>query len=148
MTAASGNNSDYCIGRFCTFEWLSITDTSGVTLPAGQPLGLSLGCFSMCNDCRVVSCPGLCPAPQPMNPDGERLTWDGTFYQPSTCGAQITCRLRQCALPGKYSVKMCATRSGVDGGQPFACSGVSTPETCTTLDFDYPSADVVEGVIK
>jgi hypothetical protein len=139
LSAASGDNADWCVGLQCTVTFMTITSTSGEEMPISSP------CETKCGDCMPVGCPALCVAPQPMKPDGERMTWDGTFWQASTCGAGTACRRSACAAPGRYKVKMCAARRTSDAG-PF-CMPSATP-TCVDLDFDYPSAAIVEGTLN
>jgi hypothetical protein len=82
-----------------------------------------------------------------MAPQGETFEWDGTDWQPGMCGAAMTCRSHQCAAPGHYIAKMCASHSVPDGGIAGKCS--PTPVlTCVDVPFDYPTAAVVEGMVN
>ncbi len=138
MSTASGDNSDWCVGLGCTPGFMTISSTSGADMPIAKP------CETMCSDCVPVACPALCVAPQTMKPDGESLTWDGTFWQASTCGAGTSCREKACAAPGRYKVTMCAARRISHAGT--FCMPSAAP-TCIDLDFDYPSATTVEGTL-
>jgi hypothetical protein len=82
-----------------------------------------------------------------MKPEGESTEWDGTVWQPGTCGAQMSCLGPKCAAPGRYVAKMCASHSVPDGGPLMQCS--PTPVlTCVDVPFDYPTTAVVEGKIN
>src|SRR5262245_17732170 len=100
MSAAVGDNGDWCVGLQCSAIFMIITSTSGEQMPISAP------CETKCGDCMPVGCSTLCVAPQSMKPDGERLIWDGTFWQASTCGAGTACRQKTCVAPGRYKVKM------------------------------------------
>ncbi len=140
MTAGGGSNSNYCVGSACTFVWVRVTSPDGKSMPFSQD------CVAKCDDCQPVGCPGLCIAPQRMKPEGETLAWDGTYWDPSTCGAQVQCRSRRCAAPGRYTAQMCAYRSTSDAGTGY-CMAVENP-TCVDVPFDYPSGTLVEGVLN
>jgi hypothetical protein len=139
MSAASGNDADYCVGLQCSAVWMTISSLDGVEMPIAVP------CETPCTTCQPIGCPALCIAPQPMKAGGERITWDGTFWEASTCGSNTACRQHACAAPGRYKVKMCAAPRTSDAG-PFCMPG-ATP-TCAELEFDYPSPATVEGVLQ
>jgi hypothetical protein len=139
MSDANGDNGSWCVGLQCSLSWMTVTSLTGESMP------IELPCETTCGDCLPVGCPALCIAPQPMKLDGESLTWDGTYWQASTCGANVACRQKTCAAPGRYRVKMCAARRSSDAG-PF-CMPSATP-TCTELEFDYPSSAIVEGTLN
>jgi hypothetical protein len=142
MSAASGPNDRFCVGLQCSATWMTVTSMSGEEMPLSAP------CETPCDTCQPVGCPAICVAPQVMKPDGERLTWDGTFWQASTCGAHLACRGKACAAPGRYKVKMCAAARTSDAGPiPGFCSSPDTTPTCVELEFDYPSSSTVEGML-
>jgi hypothetical protein len=97
----------------------------------------------------MVACPPiLCALPQPMKSDGETLEWDGTTWDPGTCGAPaMMCRTHQCVAPGHYIAKMCASRATPDAGALGQCSPNPTL-TCVDVPFDYPTTNVVEGKVN
>jgi hypothetical protein len=82
-----------------------------------------------------------------MNPQGESFEWDGTDWQPGMCGANMSCRSHECAAPGRYVAKMCASRSVPDGGSLMQCSPTPVLK-CVEVPFDYPGTPVVEGMIN
>jgi hypothetical protein len=139
MTEAAG--TDYCVGVQCTNVWVSVKTMDGKTM------SLSGGCLTSCDVCLPIACgAGACIAPQHMKPEGQTLTWDGTYQVQSTCGAGLTCQNKQCAAPGKYIATMCANRSTSDAGINGFCMADQTP-TCVEVPFEYPSATTVEGVV-
>jgi hypothetical protein len=131
-----GNNEMWCVGMNCSASWMTISSLSGVPMPIEQP------CETMCGDCMAIGCPAICVQPRTMAFGGERLTWDGTFWEASTCGAGTACRQKACAAPGRYTVKMCVSRRGAD----LACEPSADP-FCGPIDFDYPSSTPVEMMI-
>lgn len=140
MTEASG--TDYCVGTQCTLSWVSVKAMNG------KSMSLSGGCVTTCDVCRPIACAAslACVAPQHMTPEGQSITWDGTYYEPSTCGAGLSCQDKQCAPPGRYIATMCANRSTSDAGMAGFCQAAPTP-TCVDVEFDYPTAATVEGVV-
>jgi hypothetical protein len=139
LSSASGDDTDWCVGLICGLDWLNIMSASNEMMLISKP------CVTMCDDCMPIACPAICIAPQPVKPGGERLTWDGGFWQESSCGAGSACFQKACAAPGRYKAHMCAARRTSDAG-PFCMPSV-TP-TCVDLDFDYPSATTVEGMLN
>lgn len=138
LSATDGRNTSYCVGLNCTEEWVTVHNAKG------DPIPLALGCNTTCDDCRPVGCPTICITPKRMNPDGQRLTWDGTYWPDAICGAKQSCRSKRCAAPGKYVARMCATPSTSDAGQ-FCV--VNTMPKCVEVEFEYPSAAPIEGAI-
>jgi len=140
MTEAAG--TDYCVGAQCTLNWVSVKSMSG------KVMSLSGGCVTSCAVCQPIACGvGACIAPQRIKPEGQSLTWDGTYFEPSKCGAGISCQEKQCAPPGHYIATMCANKSTSDAGVAGFCAGVDFTPTCVDVEFDYPSMKPVEGVI-
>jgi hypothetical protein len=82
-----------------------------------------------------------------MKAQGETATWDGTDWQDGKCGANMACKSKQCAAPGHYIAKMCASRSVPDGGMFGQCNTNAT-QTCVDVPFDYPTSSVVAGMIN
>jgi hypothetical protein len=139
MRTADGRNASHCVGLGCTEEWVAVRTPQGARVP------LNLGCNTTCEACRPVACPLICIAPKHMRPEGERLTWDGTYWADANCGTEKhLCRTKRCVSPGKYIARMCAAESASDAGQFCVVTG---SEKCVELEFDYPSAAVVEGAI-
>ena len=138
LGAADGRNSRYCVGLDCTDEWVTVRTQQDARMP------LSFGCSTTCEDCRPIGCPLICPAPKPVKEDGERLTWDGTYWPEATCGAKQTCRSKRCASPGKYIARMCAAPNPLDAGS--FCVVDEKPK-CIDVEFEYPSTTTVEGAI-
>ncbi len=141
LSAADGNNTDYCVGAGCSVEWMTVRSA------AGQAINLASGCTTTCEKCQPVACTNLCIAPQRMKADGETTTWDGTYFQASKCNATTTCSQMQCAAPGQYIATMCAALSPPDSGLAGFCGITGQQPTCVAVPFDYPSTTVVEGVI-
>ncbi len=139
--SAAGSSSGYCVGSNCSNVWVTVTSKDG------QSINIAPQCLTTCDACNPIGCAASCAAPQPMKPEGESLTWDGSYWVQSTCGAQVACQARQCAAPGGYVAKMCAYRSISDAGLTGFCAASPTP-TCVDVEFDYPSATVVEGVLQ
>lgn len=137
----TGGGVDYCI-NLCSNTWVSILPEGG-----GTPLAIAQNCTTSCSQCQPIVCgAGACIAPRHIKPEGETLTWDGTLWEQSKCGAQmVSCVNQVCAPHGKYIARMCASRSTSDAGS--YCMSAST-QTCVDVPFEYPTNQTVEGVLK
>ena len=140
LTEAAG--TDYCVGTQCTSDWVSVKSMSG------KVMSLSGGCVTTCAVCQPIACGAIaCIAPLRIKPEGQSRTWDGTYFEPSKCGAGLSCQEKQCAPPGHYIATMCANKSTSDAGVAGFCAGVDFTPTCVDVEFDYPSMKPVEGVV-
>jgi hypothetical protein len=139
MTEAPG--TDYCVGVQCSNTFVSVKSAGG------QLMQLSGGCTTSCDVCQPIACGMSCIAPQHMTPEGQTLTWDGTYFVASKCGMDFTCEYKQCAPPGQYVARMCANKSTSDAGVNNFCMADPTP-TCVDVTFDYPSPTPVVGVLR
>ena len=117
---------------------------------AGQGLALDFGdCATPCDTCQPTPCPGIACLPMGLETRDEELTWNGSYYETSTCGAQASqCRRQHFAPPGQYVAVFCATAGRLD--QPDA--GVGRPACqktgelqCVEVPFTFPSATPVVG---
>jgi hypothetical protein len=140
ITEAAG--TDYCVGAQCTLNWVTVKSATG------KAMSLSGACLTTCEVCQPIACgAAACIAPQRIKPEGQSLTWDGTYYEPGKCGAGISCQEKQCAPPGHYVATMCANKATSDAGIAGFCSNFDFTPTCVDVEFDYPSMKPVEGVI-
>jgi hypothetical protein len=141
IKAASGS---WCLGQSCSTGWVSIRDASG------NLVNRSNLCQTSCDTCNMTLCPPLfCALPSPMLAAGAIETWDGTFFESSTCGANgRPCVAKGCAHPAKYTAVMCAAANpSPDSGT--GCSGVTAvQQTCVEVPFDYPPTAPVVGTLK
>jgi hypothetical protein len=143
IAGGTANAESYCTGIGCAGgSWVSVRTESG------QGIGLYQGCIANCNDCVPIGCTDVCAIPQRMKPEGERTTWDGTFWIPSTCGAGMACSQRQCMPAGtQLTAIMCAYPStDADASDPF-CQSNSAAQ-CVEVPFMYPSEVEVVGVLN
>ena len=136
---ASGPSPRYCIGTACSLEWLSIANARGETVAYGP------GCSLRCSDCQSGGCTLICLTPQPMKENGEFFTWDGNMWMPSTCHER-SCTAPTCTPPGKYLAEMCARPAVRDSGS-ICSQDPGQLMTCVRVEFEYPTAAVVEGVL-
>ena len=88
----------------------------------------------------------ICIRPRPLKAEGEHETWDGRVWVSSTCGNQLPCWAPTCATPGKYIATMCANANTIIMDAGF-CSYPTSPQTCIEVEFEYPTAAIVEGVL-
>jgi hypothetical protein len=122
---------------------IAILTTTGQLVPTTMPF-----CSTPCStDCKPVSCGGLgaCGA-RGLAFSGAELTWDGSTYPTSTCGAGTACYTPQFVAPGRYVARMCATPGTVvtpDGGEA-ACTTTGVTQ-CVDVAFDLPGPSPVEG---
>jgi hypothetical protein len=135
----------------CAFSQTHIT----ITTVAGQALQLASGlCPTICSDgCRPQPCPALaCPIGGGQAVTQVELTWDGGYYQQSTCGSSNTsCVDRHFVLPGRYTAHMCATPGTLgpsDGSTPAPSMCTATgPEECVDVQFELPGPPLVEAAL-
>ena len=118
---------------------MTIKDASGRVLQFGNL------CTNDCATCKLSLCPAL-----PCFPDGvvkgARFDWDGHYFAQSTCGAGMTCLAPQYAKPGRYTATFCATPGTLTNDSLPQCV-TSGPAQCTSVEFDYPSSNVVKGTL-
>src|SRR5581483_8551371 len=121
------NGGVYCVGSQCSSNWLTVSTMSGA------PVGTAPLCGVRCSTCVAIPCPPLpCFIPQPLPAGGATMTWDGTNWTQSTCGAQLSCAQQQCAPPGHYVARMCASPAVVNGLTSMQCS-LDPPPTCVDV---------------
>ena len=140
LRAAQGNAPRYCVGRNCRDTWLELmTERGDVVLYSPE-------CRLHCSDCLSGGCDLICRNPQPLKAEGERFTWHGSVWVPSTCGTGKGCAAKTCATPGQYVAKMCATSNALDS--TVCRQPPSVPQNCVEVKFVYPSIlTVVEGIL-
>jgi hypothetical protein len=142
IAGGPANDTGYCIGLGCGGDWLSVKTADGAPVPLG------IGCTTDCERCTPIACTDACAAPRHMKPEGEVTSWDGTFWKSSTCGAGLACGERLCMNPGSHLIaRMCAYPSTNPDGSAYFCESTNQP-TCVEVPFDYPSANVVTGVLN
>jgi hypothetical protein len=124
---------------------IEILTSAGQLVPTIMP-----SCFTSCSaGCKPVSCPvgGAC-LPQGLAFTGAQLSWDGSSYPMSTCGAGTACYAPQFVAPGRYIARMCATPGTLttpDGGVA-TCTATGATE-CIDVPFDFPGQSSVEGTL-
>jgi hypothetical protein len=129
----------------CAFsaEHISITTASGKTLQLASGL-----CPTLCsNQCRPIACPAIaCPIGGGQAVTQVELAWDGSYFDPGTCGNGNSCVSQRFVLPGRYTAHMCATPGSLaqtsDVG-PSTCTATG-PEECVDVQFELPGPPVVE----
>jgi len=118
---------------------------------SGQAIQIYGGfCGTDCARCSPVACPGIACIP---GGTGQMVTqvqsiWDGSFYQSSTCGQNISCTSRHFVLPGRYTAHMCATPGTLnqgDAGMP-TCTNTG-PQQCVDVIFELPGPPSVEAAL-
>jgi hypothetical protein len=83
-----------------------------------------------------------------MRDGGETSTWDGNRWNTATCMGATPCDDATCTLAGKYVAKMCARVAGRrSDGSSFCDSNSAAPMTCVDVDFEYPAAALVQGIL-
>jgi hypothetical protein len=117
----------------------------------GQQFETSAGsCPTFCSvQCTPQACPpAICVIGGGVALTGDEMTWDGSYYEGSTCGSGTSCLNKRFVLPGHYTAQMCATPGTLSGGtidsSPPTCTA-SGPQECVAVQFDIPSANPVEA---
>jgi hypothetical protein len=140
MVPAAGSVTSAFCSQGCTGNWLTVTDSNSKTVV------LDRGCGSAdCSTCTKSLCPPIACISQVIPIDGLSRAWDETQWNPSVCGAAITCSADQCVPAGKYKAKMCAVKNTMPQGS--FCSPSDTA-ICTDVDFVLPGATTVQGTIS
>ncbi|HEY4014485.1 MAG TPA: hypothetical protein VGM06_14185 [Polyangiaceae bacterium] len=128
---AAGAPSQFSLARpgTCGGTWLTITSAGDPT----QTFPFQHGCAADCSACQPVACPAVCPAGAMLGDAGAEITWDGTYYPPSQCGAQgLSCLDTLCAPAGDYVAQICA---------------YSPSPTCSAVDFTWPPAASASPIV-
>lgn len=103
-------------------------------------------CYTPCETCEMLPCPGYACQPQGYAITGESFEWDGTYYAQQSCGAGTSCLAHSYAKPGKYTAVMCATPGTLapDVNQVQQCTATG-PAECVEVPFDFPTDQSVTG---
>jgi len=114
---------------------------------AGNPIVRWAGdCYTACDTCEMLPCPGRACMPEGKAVTGEALEWDGTHWQQGTCGADTSCKAKTYAAPGKYTARMCATPGDISTDNNGFTQCTSTgPAECVEVPFDFPSTETFTG---
>lgn len=140
------NPGPYCDGARGHISIVRIDD--GTTLrPANAPF-----CgYTPCETCEAPACIGAGCLPTPREVNDEQVSWDGSYQEEGSCGdANAACHNLRYVPPGRYLARMCATPGSIVTA-PADETGIETtcepsgPDECVEVEFDYPSADPVEG---
>jgi hypothetical protein len=130
----------YCGGT----SHISIRTAAGAPLNTVQSF---IDCPTACDTCQRPPCPGIACIEQGIPVKDEERTWDGRYWELSSCGSPSTQCLRPRFAPrGRYIAHMCATPGilqTADGGRTF-CTKTADTE-CIEVAFDLPSSAAVEG---
>ena len=105
-------------------------------------------CYTPCDTCQALPCPGYACQPQGYAITGETFDWDGTYYAQNTCGGSTSCLAHSYAQPGKYTAVMCATPGTLapDANQVDQCTATG-PAECVEVPFDFPTDKTVTGTL-
>jgi hypothetical protein len=124
-----------CLGSVCGENWLTVSDSSGATVPFLPGL---IQC-SQCGQCEkqpdscYLGCPIQPPAAGPLS-----IVWNGGVYPSSTCGNGTACTTSSCAAPGTYTATMCLHAASGDGGENACDFAQQPPANCKTFTFQWP----------
>ena len=143
LTFEVPSSKTYCQQGECgASSSIAIKDASGTVL-----LRSPGDCYTPCDTCQALPCPGYACQPQGYAVKGESFEWDGTYWKSGTCGASSSCLAHQFATPGKYTAVMCATPGTLetsDATQVAQCVA-SGPAECVEVPFDFPTSQPVIG---
>ncbi|MGA7121165.1 MAG: hypothetical protein WBY94_13760 [Polyangiaceae bacterium] len=120
-------------------NWLS------VFCPSGEQVYLAPTEGTTSRDCAACSATWSLTtqlSTWPLPPTDQTQTWDGTFFEPGTCGSQsLACVSPKCAPPGPYVAKVCAC----DAADQMV-TGCKKP-TCVDVPFNYPADGLVIALL-
>ena len=113
--------------------WLQISAASGGT---STPIANNEPYTPVdCCTCTGVTFP-LGTYCMPVSTTGVTTPWDGTYWQPGTCGPSATaCYFHVAAPAGSYVANMCTSTVEL------------APIGCTSVPFDYPGSSPVVGTV-
>lgn len=134
---------DYLCDAGCGTGWLSITDAEGAT---AYSLFSACGTAS-CETCEVQTCAAAACLPKALTAQGSELSWDGSYFTKSMCGANMACQKPDCAKPAKYKAKACAA---INAGNSSMNAGCMPKEEmlCAETEFEFPGDTLVKLVLK
>lgn len=122
---------------------IAIKDASGtfITRSPGD-------CYTDCDGCQMLPCPGAACQLQGYAVTGETVTWDGTRWLDGACNGTTQCLAHGYAEPGQYIAVMCATPGTLvpDANQVDQCTA-SGPEECVEVPFEFPSSQTYTGTL-
>jgi len=153
LFVAAGSGTKYCSGtsNSCADDGLLIEPQGSANV-----LEQVSTCVATCSACEAIECAIYCAPSAVIGDAGStRLTWDGTYAQPGTCGpSAIACQTPRCAPPGDYVAHMCAYAEVPDaattgGTASQGCTATASAPTCIDVPFTWPpSGDAaVRGTI-
>jgi hypothetical protein len=121
---------------------ISFSTTTGQSLQIGTQW-----CATICSaQCTPSPCPGIpCAIGGGVAVTTVEQTWDGSYYESSTCGQGMACVIPRHVPPGHYVARVCATPGTLaesDGGPP-SCMATG-PQECVDVPFDLPGPSPIE----
>jgi hypothetical protein len=136
--------------RYCyTTDFCSQATAITIADASGKAYGRYAGmCYTPCDTCELMPCPGMACMPQGFAFAGETLTWDGTYYESDVCGAGTSCTAHRYAPAGTYVATLCATPGTLapdELGQD-ACTPTGAAE-CVELTFELPSSETYTATL-
>lgn len=141
VTIAPG--ASFCDADACgpaTHVWFS--DPGGTYINTAPPF-----CRAACAvGCVQPPCPGFACPMIGLAYTGEQRTWNGVYYQQSTCGAAVECYQQRFVQAGRYVASVCATpgiQTGPDSGVNPTCTKTGERQ-CAKVTFDFPASAPVE----
>jgi hypothetical protein len=124
--------------------WYSVETTDGAVLPIFLPSSTETTCSS-CKDLLEPigqACAALPDGGVRGHWGGYAVTGEASCEVPATSSDPshlAACATITCLPPGRYVVKMCASRGG--------CGYSSDAATCLSIPFDFPAASEVVGTL-
>ncbi len=144
MTFVVPSTKTYCQQAECgPSSSVTIKDAGGNTL-----VRYPGDCYTPCETCEALPCPGFACQPQGYAITGESFTWDGTYYAQDTCNSAMACAAHSYASPGTYTAVMCATPGTLapDQNQVDQCTPTG-PVECVEVPFEFPGGSTVTGTL-
>ncbi len=134
----TSDSTNTCAGSSCSNTFVSVLAADRTALTTAND------CQPQCGVCEQTGCPANCPQPNLVPAGGLRSQWSGKLFDSLQCqspseGRAIACLEPRCAPAGKYVAKFCAFRGGDAGLSVCSEYSSSVPQTCTEVEFTYPT---------
>jgi hypothetical protein len=127
---------------------VGIGQESTIRDASGTPLQYGGWCSLDCSTCSRSPCPSIPCVPPTAGPTID-TAWNGMHTTAGTCGGGQDCsNPAACAPHGRYIAHLCGYVLPPGGSSPRSCDSAASTPSCVDLPFDFPTSEVVTGVLR